>query len=218
MLVAVPIRTKRWNDPREPDDGYRLLICRYRPRGVAKAAEAWDAWCKALGPSDDLHAAAYGKTGAPLAFAEYERRFREEMTRQRYWIEGFAAHLKRGDTITLLVAHDVGCEVCMAIHSAVMTRTVGDPAMLAALRSKSPLADARLEALRSFTLRVMATKGDSGEPELGAFLAAGFTKENALDVVLGVGTYTLSTYANRLTRAPLDAPLADFAWSGDDGR
>lgn len=30
------------------------------------------------------------------------RRFRAEMERQRYWIEGFAAHLRRGDTITLL--------------------------------------------------------------------------------------------------------------------
>lgn len=99
---VVPVRTKRWNDPREPEDGYRLLICRYRPRGVAREDETWDAWCKALGPSDDLHAAAYGKTGPPLAFAEYERRFLEEMERQRYWIDGFAKHLVRGDTITLL--------------------------------------------------------------------------------------------------------------------
>lgn len=98
----MPVRTKRWNDPREPDDGYRLLICRFRPRGVARDDETWDAWCKALGPSEDLHAAAYGKTGPALDFAEYERRFFEEMKRQRYWIEGFAAHLKRGDTITLL--------------------------------------------------------------------------------------------------------------------
>ena len=27
------IKTKRWNDPVEADDGYRLLVCRYRPRG-----------------------------------------------------------------------------------------------------------------------------------------------------------------------------------------
>lgn len=102
MLSRVPVRTKRWNDPRELEDGYRLLICRYRPHGVPKVGEPWDAWCNALGPSEELHAAAYGKTGPALDFVEYERRFREEMTRQRYWIEGFAAHLRRGDTITLL--------------------------------------------------------------------------------------------------------------------
>jgi hypothetical protein len=32
-----------------------------------------------------------------------------------------------------------------------------------------------------------------------------------LRVVLGIGTYTLSTVANRLTEAPLDEPLAAFA-------
>jgi len=98
----VPVLTRRWNDPRTPDDGYRLLICRYRPRGVARDEETWDAWCKALAPSEELHAAVYGKSGPPIAWEEYELRFREEMTRQRFWLEGFAVHLRRGDTITLL--------------------------------------------------------------------------------------------------------------------
>ncbi|MDB4946199.1 MAG: hypothetical protein JWP97_5733 [Labilithrix sp.] len=103
MLGVVPIRTKRWNDPAEPEDGYRLLVCRYRPRGVPSASEPWDAWCKALGPSEALHADFYGKTGGPeLTLEEYERRYREEMTRARYWLDGFAVHLRRGDTITLL--------------------------------------------------------------------------------------------------------------------
>jgi hypothetical protein len=33
-----------------------------------------------------------------------------------------------------------------------------------------------------------------------------------LDVVLGIGTYTMSTLANRLTRAPLDEQFSEFAW------
>lgn len=99
----MPIRTKRWNDPPEPEDGYRLLICRFRPRGVPREAEPWDAWCNALAPSVELHADAYGKTGAPpIAWDEYERRFIEEMDRQRYWIESFAARVRKGETLTLL--------------------------------------------------------------------------------------------------------------------
>ncbi|MXG26299.1 hypothetical protein GRQ63_11465 [Streptomyces sp. YIM 132580] len=39
----------------------------------------------------------------------------------------------------------------------------------------------------------------------------GYTEQNALGVVLGIGAYTLSTLANRLTGAPVDAPLASFA-------
>ena len=100
--MAVPIRTKRWNDPKEPNDGYRLLICRYRPRGVRHEEEPWDAWCSALAPSVELHAAAYGKDGEPIAWNEYERRFLEEMKRHRYWIESFASRVRAGETLTLL--------------------------------------------------------------------------------------------------------------------
>jgi uncharacterized protein YeaO (DUF488 family) len=98
----MPIRTKRWNDPVEPEDGFRLLICRYRPRGVSKADETWDASCPALAPSRELHAAAWGKSGPPIAFDEYARRFRQEMQTAGYWIAGLAERVKKGETITLL--------------------------------------------------------------------------------------------------------------------
>jgi hypothetical protein len=32
--------------------------------------------------------------------------------------------------------------------------------------------------------------------------------------VLGIGTYTLSTLANRMTGAPVDEPLQPLAWTG----
>ena len=46
---------------------------------------------------------------------------------------------------------------------------------------------------------------------LAAFLAGGYTPRSALEVVLGIGAYTMSTLANRLTRAPLDPQLSQFA-------
>ena len=49
----------------------------------------------------------------------------------------------------------------------------------------------------------MDTTGDVPAEELEAFTRAGYTARNALEVVLGIGTYTLSTFANRLTGAPL---------------
>jgi uncharacterized protein YeaO (DUF488 family) len=96
------VRTRRWNDPAEVDDGYRLLVCRFRPRGVSKDAETWDAWCKALAPSEPLHAAAYGKGGPAIAWDVYTRRYLEEMGRQRFWIQGFADRVKAGERLTLL--------------------------------------------------------------------------------------------------------------------
>src|SRR3954468_23191645 len=102
-IREVPVRTKRWNDPVDPDDGTRLLICRYRPRGVKKEDEPWDAWCPALAPSRELHARAYGKNGdVPISFVEYERVFLGEMKPRGYWIGGYADAVRRGKTLTLL--------------------------------------------------------------------------------------------------------------------
>jgi uncharacterized protein YeaO (DUF488 family) len=68
---AMPIRTRRWNDPRQEGDGLRLLVCRYRPRALPRSEETWDAWWKELGPSRELHADFYGKNGPPIGWDEY---------------------------------------------------------------------------------------------------------------------------------------------------
>jgi uncharacterized protein YeaO (DUF488 family) len=98
----MPIKTKRWNDPVEPEDGFRLLVCRYRPRGVAKAKETWHAWIPALGPSRDLHADFYGKRGRKIEWEEYRERYLREMEAQRDEIRKLAERSRAGETITLL--------------------------------------------------------------------------------------------------------------------
>ncbi len=96
------IKTKRWNDPVEPDDGHGLLVCRYRPRGVRKDAETWDGWSPQLGPSRELHAALYGKSGPPIDWSEFRRRYIVEMNEERETIESLASRVAAGETITLL--------------------------------------------------------------------------------------------------------------------
>ena len=46
------IRTKSIYDPKEENDGIRILITRYWPRGIKK--EYFDKWYKELSPSRDL--------------------------------------------------------------------------------------------------------------------------------------------------------------------
>ena len=98
----MPVATKRWNDPSSPDDGFRVLVSRYRPRGVSRDKESWDEWWPELGPSRELHAAFYGKTGPPLPFAEYVPRYLEEMRGQVFRIRALADRAAAGETITLL--------------------------------------------------------------------------------------------------------------------
>ena len=96
------LRTRRWCDPADPDDGLRILVCRYRPRGVLKQDETWDTWLPALGPSRELHAAFYGKRGAPIRWAEYRRRYLAEMKTQTEAIAAITARLERGESVSLL--------------------------------------------------------------------------------------------------------------------
>jgi uncharacterized protein YeaO (DUF488 family) len=98
----MPVKTKRWDDPREPDDGFRLLICRYRPRALPKKKETWHQWYSELGPSRELHADFYGKNGAPIGWEEYRARYLEEIKAQEYLIRDIAAVIAEGKTVTLL--------------------------------------------------------------------------------------------------------------------
>ena len=105
------------------------------------------------------------------------------------------------EVVVMTIATRNGCRVCIAMHTGRLRQLDADPALITALRSQASLDDKRLEALRQFTLRVLATTGDVPDEEVEEFLAAGYTRRNALEVVLGIGTYTMSTLANRLVRA-----------------
>ncbi|MEV0152894.1 carboxymuconolactone decarboxylase family protein [Micromonospora sp. NPDC050686] len=116
------------------------------------------------------------------------------------------------EVVVLTVATHNRCHLCVAMHTPALARRGGTPTLIGALRAGAELPDARLEALRRFTLSVLDHRGAVPDADLDAFLAAGWRTRHALDVVLGVGTYTISTFANRLTDAPLDPPLAAYAW------
>src|SRR3954470_1577515 len=98
------IKTRRWNDKPESDEGFKLLITRYRPRALPKAEETWDAWWKELGPSPALFDAVYGKGQPAIAWAEYARRYREEMRAPTPHgkIAWLAQSLARGERLSLL--------------------------------------------------------------------------------------------------------------------
>jgi uncharacterized peroxidase-related enzyme len=117
------------------------------------------------------------------------------------------------ETVIMTVATRNRCHLCVAMHTAKLRQLDADPALVTALRDEKPLPDERLAALRDFTVTVLDTAGGVSDADLAAFTGAGFTARQALEVVLGIGTYTMSTLANRLTRAPVDEPLAPFAWS-----
>jgi uncharacterized protein YeaO (DUF488 family) len=116
------VKTRRWNDPPEPDDGFRLLVCRYRPRGVSKSDETWDAWWPELGPSRELHAAYWGKHGQRLSWEEYAARYLEEMALARGRIAWLVERCRAGESMTLLCSS--ACTDPERCHRSLLARLI----------------------------------------------------------------------------------------------
>ena len=116
------------------------------------------------------------------------------------------------EVVALTVAFHNECHYCMAMHSTILTRQGEDRSLVASLRAGAPLEAPRLEALRRFTNAVLARRGHVTDEELQALEAAGFSEEQALDVVLGIGVYVLSTFTNSVVRVEVDPAFAEHAW------
>jgi uncharacterized protein YeaO (DUF488 family) len=118
----VPLRTRRWCDPTQPDDGLRVLVCRFRPRGLPKSKETWDVWMKELGPSPDLLAAFHAKGQAPITLDAYRERYLAEMSAQAPRVRELAERVDRGETVTLLCSRD--CILPQACHRTLLAELV----------------------------------------------------------------------------------------------
>jgi alkylhydroperoxidase family enzyme len=115
---------------------------------------------------------------------------------------------------TINVEH--GCHYCVPAHTGIAKMMKVDDAISEALRNETALPNARLEALRSFTLQMVRGRGRVSEAELDAFLAAGFNQRHVLEVVLGIAQKVMSNYTNALADTPVDAPMRAFAWQKTD--
>jgi AhpD family alkylhydroperoxidase len=105
------------------------------------------------------------------------------------------------EAVALVLAGKLDCKLCRDIHRGLARRHGAPPALIEQLIARQEIAEPRLAALAAFTERVVDTRGGVSDAELDRFIADGFTARQALEVVVGIATYTLSILANRLTRS-----------------
>lgn len=95
------IRIKRVYEPREDRDGYRILVDRLWPRGVAKTEASWDEWLKELAPSEELRKW-YGHD--PIKWGEFKRRYFEELKSKQEELRRMRTAVESHQTVTLIFA------------------------------------------------------------------------------------------------------------------
>jgi uncharacterized peroxidase-related enzyme len=121
--------------------------------------------------------------------------------------------LAEREAVQITAAAIHGCGFCVAGHTAAALKKAQlVPAVVDALRDNAPVADARLDAVATFTRAVIANRGGVADHELETFRAAGFSDANAFEVVLGVSLATLCNFANNLARNELNPELAKYQW------
>jgi AhpD family alkylhydroperoxidase len=117
--------------------------------------------------------------------------------------------------VLLAASRQNGCSYCVAAYSALGSAQNVDDSVIGALRHGKPIDDAELEAVRRFTIQVVDHRGWVSGDDVQAFLDAGFTRRQVLDVLTGVAMKTLSNYTNHLANTPLDDAFASYAWTPD---
>ncbi|WP_322062074.1 carboxymuconolactone decarboxylase family protein [Paraburkholderia sp. J63] len=121
--------------------------------------------------------------------------------------------LAEREAVQITAAAIHGCGFCVAGHTAVALKKAQLPAAVVdALRDGRASGDARLDAVATFAREVIATRGAVPDAALAAFLEAGFSDANALEVVLGVSLATLCNFANNLAQNELNPQLAAWRW------
>ncbi|MDA8017865.1 MAG: carboxymuconolactone decarboxylase family protein [Thermoanaerobaculia bacterium] len=115
--------------------------------------------------------------------------------------------------VLLAVSYVNDCRYCVAAHTTVAQGTGLSRENLDALRSGGDLPDAKQNALATFSRALVESNGWAGDAAVQAFLDAGYSRQNVLEVVLGIGVKTLSNYTNHLADTPLDGAFQANAWN-----
>lgn len=116
------------------------------------------------------------------------------------------------EVIFLAISRANGCEYCVTVHSAVADMAKVPTEITDAIRDGKPLPDERLDALTRFTATMVESRGLPTADDLTAFLDAGFTETDVLQIVLAIGVKTLSNYSNHLLHTPIDDIFASRTW------
>jgi len=100
----------------------------------------------------------------------------------------------------------------VAFHTALALQQGVGPEETEAIRERRVPTDTRFAALSALAKTLIDKRGHLSGQELDSFIAAGFTKEQVLEVVAIVAASTITNYAGTIANPPLEDPFRQYAW------
>lgn len=112
----------------------------------------------------------------------------------------------------LAASYENNCHYCMAAHTSIGQMHKIDQSILDALRTGTEIPNSRLEALSKFVKATTIERGRVSQDVIDAFLSAGFTQENVLEVITIVSLKVMTNYINFIAQTKVDSAFEPNAW------
>ena len=101
----------------------------------------------------------------------------------------------------------------VAFHTMLALKEGLTPADVEAIRKRDLPGDARLAALSGLARKLIETRGHVTGDDLAGFIAAGFKREQTLEILAVIAASAITNYAGTITQPPLEPFLQPYAWS-----
>ncbi len=115
--------------------------------------------------------------------------------------------------VLLAVSRYNECHYCVAAHTVIADMQKVPQVVTNAIRNDLPIADNKLEALRVFTTKVVDKRGWVNKEDIQAFLNSSYSRQQLIEVIMGVALKTYSNYFNHIAEIPVDDAFASRDWS-----
>jgi AhpD family alkylhydroperoxidase len=117
-------------------------------------------------------------------------------------------------TVLLTDAVTNACAWAVAFHTALALKEGLDPADVQAIREGRLPKDSKLAALSALARTMIEKRGRIDDEDVDRFIAAGFGKDHALEVIAIVAASTITNYTGSVTKTPLEPMFQAHAWAG----
>ena len=115
---------------------------------------------------------------------------------------------KAREVVNLVVSQVNSCQYCLAARTVIGGMVGFKSEQILEIRRGGASFDAKLDVLAKLVKNIATERGHADPARVQAFFDAGWTQENLVDVIVGIGDKTVTNYLHATTQVPVDFPAA----------
>ena len=115
---------------------------------------------------------------------------------------------KEKEVIDLAVSEVNNCRYCQSAHTAIAKMNGFNNDQIIEFRKGGSTTSEKYNVLAQTAVAVVENRGKINTEQIESFFAAGYTKENLVDLILAIASITVTNYFHNVSDVAIDFPLA----------